>query len=165
MIEAILCFMGFIAIFVLSGYTEEIGLPILANIFIPENWKLSLSFTEAKFLAATVYHAGVIMAQIGNAFACRSDRARSSNLGWLSNIYLLAGILIELAGIFGIIYIPFIAGVFNHTPLPAWMWAGLALYAPILYTVEWIRKAIQRALQKRKNDEKPSTLSFQEATR
>jgi magnesium-transporting ATPase (P-type) len=162
MIEAILCFAGFILIFMLSGYTKEIGLSLLSNITIPEGWKLSLSFAEAILLASTVYHAGVIMAQIGNAFACRSDRARSSNLGWLSNKYLLVGVLFELAGILGIIYIPFLAEIFNHVPLPAWMWAGLALYALSLYTIEWIRKAIYRVSIKRRNHEKPSTLSLQE---
>jgi magnesium-transporting ATPase (P-type) len=163
MIEAALCFAGFILIFMLSGHTDEIGLSILTNISIPENWKLSMPFGGAILLASTVYHAGVIMAQIGNAFACRSDRARSSYLGWLSNKYLLIGVLIELAGILGIIYIPFLAKIFNHVPLPAWMWAGLTLYTLSLYTIEWIRKAIYRVSIKRRNHETPSsTLSLQE---
>jgi P-type Ca2+ transporter type 2C len=162
MIEAILCFSGFILIFMLTGHTNEIGLSTLANISIPQNWKLSLSFAQTILLASTVYHAGVVMAQIGNVFACRSDRTRSSSLGWLSNKYLLTGLFIELAGILGIIYIPFLADIFNHSPLPAWMWAGLALYGPSLYTIEWIRKAIYRVLNKDKKNEKPSTLSFQE---
>lgn len=162
MIEAILCFAGFILIFMLTGHVSEIGLSVLANVTIPENWKLSFSFSETILLASTVYHAGVIMAQIGNAFACRSDRARSSYIGWLSNKYLLIGVLIELAGILGIIYIPFLAKIFNHSPLPAWMWAGLVLYAPFLYTVEWFRKAIHRVSIKNRNNGKPSTLSLQE---
>jgi Ca2+-transporting ATPase len=162
MLEAILCFSGFILIFMLSGYVSEIGLPFLANIAIPENWRLSLSFGGTILLASTVYHAGVVMAQIGNAFACRSDRARSSYLGWLSNKYLLAGVLIELAGILGIIYIPFFAEIFNHVPLPAWMWAGLAVFPLTLYMIEWIRKAIYRASIKNKHQEKSSALSLKE---
>jgi magnesium-transporting ATPase (P-type) len=165
MIEAVLCFAGFILVFMFAGHVDEIGLAVLANIAIPENWKLSLTLFETSLLASTVYHAGVVMAQIGNAFACRSDRSRSSHLGWLSNKYLLAGIFIELAGILGIVYIPFLAEIFNHIPLPAWMWIGLALYALILYTIEWIRKAIYRALVKSKTNEKPSTLSVQEVNR
>jgi hypothetical protein len=38
------------------------------------------------------------------------------------------------------------------------MWIGLALYALILYTIEWFRKAIYRALVKSKTNGKPSTL-------
>ncbi len=164
LIEAVMCFTGFITIFVLSGHTEKIGLPFLASISLPEKWKLSLSFPAAMILGSTVYHAGVIMAQIGNAFACRSDRARSSYLGWFSNKYLLIGVLIELAGILGIIYIPFLAGIFNHAAIPIWLWIGLGLYAPCIYTIEWIRKAIYRLLQKNKDNRKSSALSLQEAS-
>ncbi len=64
-------------------------------------------------LAATVYHAGVVTSQVGNALACRSDRARSSSIGWLSNKYLWIGILLEIAGILAIIYIPFLARSFQ----------------------------------------------------
>jgi len=44
MIEAILCFAGFILIFMLTGHVDEIGLSVLADIAIPENWKLTLGF-------------------------------------------------------------------------------------------------------------------------
>ncbi len=164
-IEAALCFAGFIIIFILSGHTRRIGLPIWESIPIPENWKLTMTAEAAAILASTVYHAGVVMAQIGNAFACRSDRARSVSLGWFSNKYLWVGILIEIIGILSVIYIPFIARIFNHTALPLWMWAGLVLYAPILYTIEWIRKAIRRALRKNKDGETSANLSLQEAVR
>ncbi len=164
-IEAALCFAGFIIIFILSGHTRRIGLPIWESIPVPENWKLTMTAEAAAILASTVYHAGVVMAQIGNAFACRSDRARSVSLGWFSNKYLWVGILIEIIGILSVIYIPFIARIFNHTALPLWMWAGLILYAPILYTIEWIRKAIRRALRKNKDGETSANLSLQEAVR
>jgi len=160
MVETVLCFSGFFLIFILSGHISKLGLPVLANITIPEIWKLNMSFSRTILLASTVYHAGVVMSQIGNTFACRSDRTRSSNLGWLSNKYLLAGILIELAGILGIIYIPFLARIFNHRPLSAWMWVGLALFSLTVYSIEWIRKAIYRASMK--INKKTSTLSLQE---
>ncbi len=164
MIEAALCFAGFLSIFILSGYTAEIGLPFLAPLAGLVDFRLSLSFEQAMILAATVYHAGVVSSQIGNALACRSDRTRSSALGWLSNKYLWIGILIELLGIIGIIHIPFLADIFNHAPLSAWMWFALALNPIILYSVEWIRKAIVRGFKKMRNG-KSSPLSLQEVVR
>jgi magnesium-transporting ATPase (P-type) len=161
MIEAALCFAGFLFIFILSGYTERIGLPILDTIPVPADWKLSLSFEGAILLASTVYHAGVVMAQVGNALACRSDRTRSMYLGWLSNQYLLGGIFIELLTIISIIYIPFLARIFSHVPMPGWLWIILGFYALVLYSIEWIRKSINRNLKKYRA-EKPS-LSLQEA--
>jgi P-type Ca2+ transporter type 2C len=164
MIETVLCFAGFISIFILSDYTREIGLPFLAPVTGLIDFRLSLTFEQAMILAATVYHAGVVTSQVGNALACRSDHTRSTNLGWLSNRYLWIGIVIELAGIVSIIQIPFLAKIFKHTPLPIWMWMGLGMNTFVLYSIEWIRKAILRSL-KNLRDGKTSTLSLQEVHR
>jgi Ca2+-transporting ATPase len=164
MMEATLCFAGFLSIFVLAGYTEEIGLAFLAPLAELVDFKLTLSFEQAMLLAATVYHAGVVTSQVGNALACRSDRTRSSSLGWLSNKYLWIGILIELLGIISIIHVPFLARIFNHVPLPGWMWIGLGLNALVIYSIEWIRKAIVRGLRNMRNG-KISALSLQEVSR
>jgi magnesium-transporting ATPase (P-type) len=161
LMEATLCFAGFISIFVLSGHARDIGLPFLAGLPLPPGWRLDLSLNQAVLLAATLYHAGVVMAQVGNALACRSDRARSSNLGWLSNRYLLLGIFIEIAAILCIIYIPFLAEMFKHAPLPAWMWAGLAFNTLVLYSMEWLRKLVLRGYN-RFRGERHSLLTLQE---
>ena len=112
-------------------------------------------------MATTVYYVGVVTAQVGNALACRSDRARSSMLGWLSNPGLWLAILIELLGVVSLTQLPFIARLFNHVPLPGWIWLGLACYAPVLYSIEWIRKAVLRRIRSTRNG-KSSTLSLQE---
>jgi magnesium-transporting ATPase (P-type) len=164
LMEAALCFAGFLSVFVLSGHADEIGLSSLAPLADLLDFRLSLSFGQAMILAATVYHAGVVTSQVGNALACRSDRMRSSSLGWLSNKYLWIGILMEILGIVGIIYVPFLAKIFNHTPLPIWMWAGLGLNALVLYSMEWIRKAILRSLKNLRAG-KSSALSLQEVHR
>jgi len=161
MIEALLCFAGFLSIFILSGHVEEIGLPFLAQLSVPINWRLSLSFEEAILFGTTVYHAGVVTTQVGNVLACRSERARSTSLGWLSNPYIWIGIMIELLAILAMIYVPFLAEIFNHVPLPGRFWFGLALNAPVLYSLEWIRKLIIRGWRKKRR-ENPSLLSFQE---
>ena len=161
MIEATLCFAGFLSVFILSGHIHRIGLSFLAPLENLVDFRLNLSFERTMLLAATVYHAGVVMSQVGNALACRSDRIRSSALGWLSNKYLWVGIIIELLGITGMVYIPFLARIFNHTPMPAWMWIGLAMNALVIYSIEWIRKLINRGIRKYRT-EKPSTLTLQE---
>jgi magnesium-transporting ATPase (P-type) len=164
MIEATLCFAGFLFIFILSGHADEIGLSFLAPLAELVKFRLSLSFEQAVIFAGTVYHAGVVTSQVGNALACRSDRMRSSSLGWLSNKYLGIGILIEILAILAMVYIPFLAKIFNHTPLPLWMWMGLALNALVLYSMEWVRKAIVRGIKNLRNG-KTSHLSLQEVHR
>jgi P-type Ca2+ transporter type 2C len=164
MIESTLCFAGFLLVFILAGHVHRIGLSFLAPLESLFPFRLDLSFEQTMLLAATVYHAGVVMSQVGNALACRSDRTRSSSLGWLSNQYLWIGILIELLGIVGIIYIPFLAKIFNHVPLPTWMWIGLSLNILVVYSVEWIRKAIVRSLRNMRK-QKPAKLSLQEVVK
>lgn len=164
MIEAMLCFAGFLSIFVLSGHVNKIGLPFLAQFSVPVHWRLSLSFGEAFLVATTVYHAGVVTAQAGNALACRSDHLRSSSLGWLSNPYIWIGIMIEFLAILAMIYIPFLARIFNHVPLPTSFWFGLALNGLLLYFMEWIRKLLDRVVMKKRR-EKTSPLIFQEVKR
>jgi calcium-translocating P-type ATPase len=161
LLEAALCFVGFLSVFVLTGHADEIGLPMLATLSIPASLKFSLPFNQAVLLATTVYHAGVVTAQVGNVLACRSERMRGSSLGWLSNKYLWLGIIIELLGITGMVYLPFFADIFNHVSLPAWMWIGLAMNALAIYSAEWIRKLIKRGIKKQRM-EKPSALTLQE---
>ena len=69
-------------------------------------------------LATTVYHAGVVTSQVGNAFACRSEKSHLHQLGWWSNPLLIAAIGIELALILIMVYLPPLARVFSHYPLP-----------------------------------------------
>jgi hypothetical protein len=62
----------------------------------------------------------------------------------LSNPYLLAGVGIEVAIILALIYVPPLARAFQHEPLPPIFWVGLACYAPILYSLDWVRKVVVR---------------------
>jgi magnesium-transporting ATPase (P-type) len=163
-IEAILCFAGFVAIFFLSGLTSKIGLGFLPVPAIPDDLRLHLTLAEAILLASTVYHAGVVTAQAGNALACRSEHLRSSFLGWLSNSYLLGGIFLELFGIICIVYVPFLARIFKHMAIPIWMWIGLGSYALIIYSIEWVRKSIVRRINTRRKGLETHT-SIQEADR
>jgi hypothetical protein len=80
------------------------------------------------------------MTQIGNAFACRTERNRGRFLGWLSNPALLRGIALDLIILLGLIYIPTLADLFGHVPIPAPLWIGLGTFPFIIYSLDWIRK-------------------------
>jgi Ca2+-transporting ATPase len=126
---------------------------------LPE--KLAGSPSMVLLTAMTVFHAGVVMAQVGNAFACRSEKLRGRHLGWLSNRLLFGGIAIEITIILALIYIPPLYNIFNHTPLPPQYWIGLALFAPTLYSLEWIRKGFFRilaSLKEKNNHEEEQSL-------
>jgi magnesium-transporting ATPase (P-type) len=148
MIEAGLCYIGFLSVYLFSGNWHVLHLPIAPPPF-PDLFRLTLTEPEARAMAITVFHAGVVLAQVGNAFACRSEKLRNVRLGWLSNRFLLLGVLVELLGIWSIINYDFLAVHFDHVHIPYRYWLGLAFFPLILYSIEWIRKQIVRFLEAR----------------
>lgn len=143
MIEAVLCFAGFIAVYVLAGQAARLGLPFVGALSGPP----LLAFMEAGRIprvAQTVFHAGVVMSQIGNVLACRTFKAHTRQQGWTSNPILLLGIVVELVVIALLIYVPPLAIAFDHVPLPLFFWPILLLFAPLLYTLDWLRKTMVR---------------------
>jgi len=139
LIEALLCYFGFF--FVYDWFADPFWrqFPLTA-------WMDFERLALIRYpLAVTVFYAGVVMAQVGNAFACRTDRNRGRSLGWTSNPRLLLGIGVDLAILLVLIYFPPIARLFGHVPIPASFWVGLSLYPLVVYGLDWMRKWVLRA--------------------
>ncbi|MGH2592771.1 MAG: cation-translocating P-type ATPase, partial [Anaerolineae bacterium] len=73
-IETALCYTGFFVVYSMSGYTNFLNLP--RSDWLPYLDRLAAPEGQLYVLATTVFHAGVVTAQIGNAFACRTEKAR-----------------------------------------------------------------------------------------
>ena len=71
--------------------------------------------------ATTVVFLSIVILQVGNAFACRTQRTSALRLGLLSNRFLLWGIAFELLLAAALIYLPFLQPLFGTAPL-AWYW-------------------------------------------
>lgn len=149
MIEATLCYLGFFMVYLLSdrmylvsGWLTTIHPPTWE--WLQLSYFMQLTNDDVYRLAVTVFYAGVVMAQVGNVFACRAEVNRSTSLGWFSNRSLWVGIAISLAQLLLVVYWLPLHTVFDHAPLPLWMWLWLTPYGLILYGLEWIRKAAYR---------------------
>ena len=156
MIEAGLCYAGFFSVYLLSGNLGLLSIPVVGQITIPPFLQLSLTPEQAELMAAAVFHAGVVMSQVGNAFACRSEATRGRYLGWISNKYLLFAVAVEVIGIVIMIYWPPLADHFGRIAIPPFYWIGLSMFSLIVYGLEWIRKRIIRGLKSRAKSEMPS---------
>lgn len=154
LIEATLCFGGFIAVYAQAGYTDFLHLPRLDWLSFAE--RLATPAGRVYILATTVFHAGVVMAQIGNAFTCRTETEKVHRLGWFSNRLLLAGILVEAVLIVALIYISPLARLFEHLPLLPEAWLSLSLFAPGLYGLDRVRKSIARRVERFRQHRKPT---------
>jgi magnesium-transporting ATPase (P-type) len=135
-IETLLCYSGFILVYFLGGQFTALQF----SLDVP--WFLLIPPEQIQAVAVTIFHAGVVTAQVGNAFACRTETNRGRSLGWSSNPLLLYSIAGELAIILGLIYIPSLAQAFEHVWLPLQFWSWLLIYPVVLYSLDWLRKRI-----------------------
>ncbi len=125
-------------VYAMFGKLSWISLPFLEK--IGASLVVNPTDSYVNSLAVTVYWTGVVMAQVGNAFACRTERLRGRALGWLSNPGLIGSVMIEILLVVVLVYYPPVAQAFDHVALPAFFWLGLGLFAPILYGLDWLRK-------------------------
>jgi Ca2+-transporting ATPase len=146
LIEAILCYIGFVSVYVLSGHAGGLDLSFLTSIPWPHLFSLEESAVDST--ARTVFYAGVVMSQIGNVFASRTFKAHNRQQGWFSNRTLLLGVALEVIVVVALIYVPLLSHEFGHTSLPAFFWPGLMLIAPVFYLLEWLRKTFVRRFGK-----------------
>jgi magnesium-transporting ATPase (P-type) len=144
LIETALCYLAFYVVFYTNGFPNLLEFARVD--LLPFDERVLTDSGRLYIMATTVFHAGVVMAQIGNAFACRTERGHVHYLGWLTNSALLMGVVGEIALIAALIYVPPLAALFEHAPFPLHYWVGLALFAPILYLFDWLRRIIVRRM-------------------
>jgi magnesium-transporting ATPase (P-type) len=145
LLEAGLCYLGFLFVYLFSGNVGLLNQPFLNAITWP---KLLIIPGDVTVVARTVFLAGVVLVQIGNTFACRTSKAHNTQMGWGSNKILLFGIGLALLMIVAMVYIPMLAKAFDNQVFPAVFWPVLALFALILYSLEWFRKVFLRRKEK-----------------
>jgi Ca2+-transporting ATPase len=90
--------------------------------------------------ATTVTLAAIVACQVGNVFACRSERTSIFRLGFFSNRLIWLGIAVEWGLILSIIYFPPLQKVFATAPLSPWQWLMLLLCPPLILIADEIRK-------------------------
>lgn len=112
-------------------------------------WGAHLDWSSSLYKeATTVTFAAIVLAQIANVFACRSDRLSITGNGWSSNPLILWGVAVELTLLAAIIYTPAGHEIFGTSPLPAWIFGPLALGAIMLLFAEEARKMIAHRLHR-----------------
>ena len=92
--------------------------------------------------ATTVTFAGIVLAQVANVLACRSDRLSVFKLDWRTNPLMVLGIAIELILLALIAYTPTGNEIFGTSPLPLWIFGPLVLGSLTLLLVEEGRKLL-----------------------
>jgi magnesium-transporting ATPase (P-type) len=129
--------------------TAEAGLALLAFFWTYwlAGWRPGLAMDATGDLyrrATTMTLAGIVAAQVGNAFACRTTRESVFRVGLLGNRLLLASIAAEIGILLILVFVPPFPAVFGLAA-PAWEEWRLLLGFPVaILALEVGRKWIVR---------------------
>ena len=146
-LQTVLCFSGFFFLYWTSGYRDFLHLP--RPDLLPYAERLLSRDGHVYVLATAIFLAGVVTSQIGNAFACRTERMSVFKVGFFSNRFLLIGFLVELTLVCILIYVSPFQKIFELGPLPVKYWALLFIYPLAMFVAEEGRKAFMRRQEKR----------------
>ncbi|HHT9111032.1 MAG TPA: HAD-IC family P-type ATPase [Candidatus Brocadiaceae bacterium] len=128
-IEAAVCMAGFFFIYFQYGWIPGMVMPDSGGVYLT---------------ATTMSLAGIVATQIGNVFACRTERESVFKVGFFKNKLVLLGIVSELAIITTLVYTPFLQRIFGLAPLGLKEWGFLFAFTPVLFLMEEGRKLIMR---------------------
>lgn len=128
-IEAVACMAGFFFVYFQHGWVPGMVMPDSGVIYLT---------------ATTMSLAGIVATQIGNVFACRTERESVFKVGFFKNKLVLLGIVSELIIISTLIYTPFLQRIFGLAPIGLKEWGFLFAFTPVLFLMEEGRKWIVR---------------------
>jgi magnesium-transporting ATPase (P-type) len=137
LLEGLAGMTGFLLVWVANGYgftkLQEINAAILAH---------SANATQMAIYhqATTVTLAAIVACQVGNVFACRSERTSIFRLGFFSNRLIWLGIAAEWVLVLSIMYIPPLQRIFATAPLSPLQWSLLILCPPLILMADELRK-------------------------
>ena len=128
-IEAAACMFGFFYVLKLGGWQWGELLPAGNQLYMQ---------------ATTACLTAIIITQIANIFACRSDRESVFSLGFFTNRLIFPGIATEILLQLFIVYHPWGNRIFSTYPLQLTTWLVLIPFAVVLFFAEEARKALVR---------------------
>ncbi|MFA5275798.1 MAG: HAD-IC family P-type ATPase [Candidatus Omnitrophota bacterium] len=90
--------------------------------------------------ATTIVFVGIVVMQIANVFACRSEKYSAFKIGFFNNKLILLGIAFELIFTAILIYVPFFQKIFNTVGLGWQDWGILFIFMIAIFFLEELRK-------------------------
>jgi calcium-translocating P-type ATPase len=132
-VEAALALLAFFWTYYLAGWRP--GLPMVGA-------------GEVYRRATTMTLAGIVAAQVGNVFACRTERESLLRVGAFSNRLVLLGVLAEIAILLALILVPPLRTVFGLAPLARAEWGPLLAFPAVVVACEEARKWLIRVTRR-----------------
>nr|WP_207738494.1 calcium-translocating P-type ATPase, SERCA-type [Clostridium sp. D46t1_190503_E9] len=77
----------------------------------------------------------LVMSQLLHVFECRSERHSIFEIKVFSNPYLVGAVTVSMLMVCAILYVPFLASIFNTVPLKLGQWAIVLFYSGIIFLI------------------------------
>lgn len=90
----------------------------------------------------------LVLSQLIHVFECKSEVRTLFEINLLSNKYLLLSVIISIVMILGIIYIPFLQGIFKTTPINLVQWGIVILFSGFIAIVSSLYAILKRRTKK-----------------
>ena len=88
--------------------------------------------------------AAIVLAQMANAFECRSPWASLRTLGLVTNRLLVGAVAVEGLALLGFVYLEPVRALLGHQPLALAQWLPVLAAPVLLVAAEEARKAVVR---------------------
>jgi len=131
-IEAIACMAGYFFVYFTSGWRPGMELASSGPIYLK---------------ATTMCLTAIVACQVGNVFACRTERESVFKIGFFSNRLIFYGIVTEVVLIVIIIYFKPMQRIFNTFSLSLTDFIFLLSFAPLIFLAEELRKYLLRLMR------------------
>jgi magnesium-transporting ATPase (P-type) len=93
---------------------------------------------------STMVFAAIVLAQMANAFECRSSRLSLRTIGPTTNRLLVGAVAVEGLALLGFVYLGPIQALLGHQPLTLVQWLPVLVAPVLLFAAEEARKAVIR---------------------
>lgn len=100
----------------------------------------------------TMTFAGIVLGQVGNVIACRTNKQSSFKISIARNKWIIMGIAAQILILSLLVYAPPMQGLFGTTGLGITDWLYLLLITLAVISVEEVRKFIVRKMSKKSED-------------
>ena len=138
--------------YIFLGLLSTVGV-LFAYFFVLHNggwrWGMDLPIDHPLVHeASTATFLGIVIMQVANVFACRTQNDSVFKVGIFSNKVILWGIAVEILLSAIIIYQPWGNKIFSTAPIPYTIWMILIPFAILLFVAAEVKKLITRKVKK-----------------
>ena len=106
-----------------------IGICTLLSFMVGRYYRMDLATCRTLALCT------LVMSQLLHVFECRSERHSIFEINIFTNMYLVGAVLISIAMVCSILYIPFFSSIFNTVPLDSGQWMLVLFFSGIIFMI------------------------------